>query len=154
MSAETVESFFRSREIAAARIGAHTWAIAVPGEAKHQIGVLFALGEQTFRAESFFMRRPLENEAEVYAMLLRHNRRPTPARFALDDVGDVYITAEIPASAVNEDELDRLLGAIVLATEETFTPALEAGYASYLAADRAWRVKAASAVEEDSRNSS
>jgi hypothetical protein len=143
VTAETVESFLRSREISATRVAANTWALAVPGEAKHQIGVLFSLGEQTFRAESFFMRRPLENEADVYAMLLRRNRRATPARFALDDIGDVYITAEMPASAVSEDELDRVLGAIVLATEETFSPALEVGFATYLAADRAWREKAA-----------
>jgi hypothetical protein len=143
VSVETVESFLRSREIAATRIAPNTWALAVPGEAKHQIGVLFSLGEHTLRAESFFMRRPLENQAEVYAMLLRRNRRPSPARFALDDVGDVYITGEIPASAAGEDELDRLLGAIVLATEETFSPALEVGFATYLAADRAWRQKAA-----------
>lgn len=142
MTVETVESFLRSREISATRIAPSTWALAVPGEAKHQIGVLFSLGEQTFRAESFFMRRPLENEADVYAMLLRRNRRATPARFALDDVGDVYITAEFPAAAVTEDELDRVLGAIVLATEETFSPVLEVGFATYLAADRAWREKA------------
>lgn len=150
MSAAAVESFLKSREIASVRTAANTWALVVPGEAKHQIGVLFALGSQTLRAESFFMRRPLENEAAVYAMLLRHNRRPTPARFALDDIGDVYITAEIPTPAVTEEELDRLLGAIVLATEETFVPALEAGYASYLAADRAWRAKAAAAPTQTS----
>jgi putative sensory transduction regulator len=149
VTAETVESFLRSREISAARTAPNAWALAIPGEAKHQIGVLFALGEHTLRAESFFMRRPLENDAEVYAMLLRRNRRASPARFALDDIGDIYITAEIPASAVTEDELDRLLGAIVLATEETFAPALEVGFATYLAADRAWRSKAAR--EEESR---
>lgn len=143
MTAGTVESFLASRSISAARVAPNSWALGVPGEAKHQIGVLFLLGEHTLRAESFFMRRPFENEAEVFAMLLRRNRRATPARFALDDIGDVYITAEIPASSVSEDELDRLLGAIVLATEETFSPALEAGFATYLAADRAWRQKAA-----------
>lgn len=144
MSAGAIESFLQHNEIASVRTAPATWALSIPGEAKHQIAVLIALGEQTLRAESFFMRRPLENEAAFYALLLRWNRRATPARFAIDDLGDVYIAAEIPVSAVSETELDRLLGAVVTASEETFVPALEVGFTTYLAADRAWREKAAS----------
>jgi hypothetical protein len=109
------------------------------GDKKHSITVLLALRERTLALESFFMRRPAENHADLYAMLLRTNMRAYGIRFALDDIGDVFIVARIALESVTDEELDRLLGAVLSTADEMFMPAIEVGFASYLARDMAWR---------------
>jgi hypothetical protein len=138
-AAEVIESYLRDREIRAEHPTESDWALQLRGEKRHSITVLLALRERTLQVESFFMRRPAENHEEFYRMLLRANMRVYGARFAIDDIGDVFLVARLPVEAVTEDELDRLLGAILTESDSLFMPAIETGFASYLARDMAWR---------------
>jgi hypothetical protein len=61
--------------------------------------------------------------------------------FAVDDVGDVHIVGQLPLEAIDADALDRLLGALLQVADETFNAAIQAGFATYLAHDMAWRAK-------------
>ena len=137
--AEVIEEYLRDRDIRNERSSASDWVLQLHGEKKHSITVLLALRERTLALESFFMRRPAENHADVYGMLLRANMRMYGIRFALDDIGDIFIVTRLPIAAVTEDELDRLLGAVLTHADEMFMPAVEIGFASYLARDLAWR---------------
>jgi hypothetical protein len=85
------------------------------------------------------MRRPHESQADFYAMLLRANMRTYGVRFAIDDAGDVFLVGRVPIEGVTDAELDRLLGAVLTHADEMFMPALQVGFASYLARDMAWR---------------
>ena len=137
--AEIIGAYLREHEIRHERPSESDWTVQLRGEKKLSTTVLFAVRERTLAVEAFFMRRPNENHAEFYRMLLRANMRTYAIRFAVDDVGDVYLVARIPLASVTEEELDRVLGAILTTAEETFMPAIEVGFASYLQRDMAWR---------------
>ena len=138
-TADVIERYLRDREIRYERPSDADWVLLLRGEKKHAITVLLAMRERTLALESFFIRRPAENRDQVYAMLLRANMRTYGIRFALDDLEDVFIVARLPLEAVTEDELDRVLGAVLTTADEMFMPAIEVGFASYLARDMAWR---------------
>ena len=139
MPAKIIETYLADRDVRHERISEADWAVQMHGEKKLSITVLLALRERTLQIESFFIRRPAENHADVYGMLLRANKRIYGVRFAIDDIGDVFLVGRIPVDAVNEDELDRILGAILTTSDEMFMPAIESGFASYLERDMAWR---------------
>jgi hypothetical protein len=138
-TAEIIERYLRDRGIRYEHPADSDWALQLRGEKKHSITVLLAARERTLALESFFMRRPEENHAGLYALLLRANARAYGIRFAIDDIGDVFIVARIALESVTEEELDRLLGAVLTTADELFMPAIEIGFASYLARDLAWR---------------
>jgi hypothetical protein len=137
--AEIIERSLAGHDLRYERVSDNDWAILLKGEKKLSITVLFALRERTLAVESFFIRRPAENHAELYRMLLRANARVYGVRFALDDLGDVYLVGRFPVEAVSEEEIDRILGTILSTSDEMFMPAIEIGFASYLARDLAWR---------------
>lgn len=137
--ADVIDSYLREHQIRHERPTPSDWALQLAGEKRHSITVLLALRERTLRVESFFMRRPEENHGEFYALLLRANMRMYGVRFGLDDIGDVFLTARLALEVVTSDELDRLIGAILSESDALFMPAIEVGFASYLARDMAWR---------------
>jgi hypothetical protein len=137
--AATITAYLADRDVHNQRVSDTDWAIQLKGEKKLSITVLFALRERTLQIESFFIRRAHENHADLYRLLLRMNTRLYGVRFALDDLGDVYLVGRIPVEAVTEEELDRVLGAILQTSDELFMPAIEIGFASYLERDMAWR---------------
>ncbi len=59
--------------------------------------------------------------------------------FAIDAVGDVYLMGRTSLAAVTEDELDRLLGAVLTYADESFDTMLEIGYGSAIRREWAWR---------------
>ena len=138
-AAATITSYLDERDIRYERVGSSDWAIQLRGEKKLSITVLFALRERTLQVESFFIRRPAENHADLYRLLLRTNVRIYGVRFALDDIGDVYLVGRFPVESVTDEELDRVLGAIFSISDELFMPAIEIGFESYLKRDMAWR---------------
>jgi hypothetical protein len=97
------------------------------------------VGEHTLSVQSFFMRAPDENEAEVYGLLLRRNTRTYTCRFALYDSGDVMLVGVVPLHAVTADELDRLMGQLLESADGTYDAALRRGFAGYIEAEQAWR---------------
>jgi hypothetical protein len=56
-------------------------------------------------------------------------------------VGDVYLTGRVGLAGVTEDELDRLLGAVLSYADESFDPMLEIGFKSAIRREWDWRVK-------------
>ena len=65
---------------------------------------------------------PEENEGRLYEYLLRRNRELTGLRFAIGVEDAVFLVAELPAQAVNEAEIDRLLGSFYAYSERWFRP--------------------------------
>ena len=53
----------------------------------------------------------------------------------------MYLMGRLPLHAVTEDELDRLLGAVLTYADESFDPMLEIGFGSAIRREWAWRVK-------------
>jgi hypothetical protein len=60
--------------------------------------------------------------------------------FSVDKVGDVYLVGRVPLHAVTEDELDRLLGAVLTYADESFDTMLEIGFGTAIRREWQWRV--------------
>jgi hypothetical protein len=103
--------------------------------------VYLEVGGSNLVVESFFMAAPDENQAEVYAYLLRRNTRTYTFRFALYDSGDLMLVGVVPLAALTADELDRMLGQLLVAADESYDPALRTGFSSYIDREQAWRAK-------------
>lgn len=140
-AAAAVEAWVAGQPDLAVEREGDTWRTVLAGERKRTVPVQLSLGEHTLTGASFFVRAPDENAAEVYGLLLHRNLRTYLWRFALDDAGDIWLVAVVPLHAVTTDEVDRLLGQLLVAADETFDTALRAGFGTYIAAEQAWREK-------------
>ena len=112
-------------------------------EGQHKLATMTWLiaGAHSLHVEAFFCRQPDENHAAFYRFLLERNGRMYGVHFALDQAGDVYLTARLPLSAVTEEEIDRLLGCVLSYSDENFDQALMIGFASSIRREWAWRRK-------------
>lgn len=144
-AAETIERFFEQSDIPYKRVGEGTWAAQLKGDRKLTIPLGVALSGDRVVFESFFMRRPQENLDAFYEMLLRRNARAYGVHFALDAQGDVFLVGARAAKGLDVDELDRIVGSILIEADGLFNAAIEVGFKSYLEADMAWRARNAGA---------
>jgi hypothetical protein len=136
-----IESVCAEREVPLDRTGDHSFAVTLPGSHKLKTICNLIVGEHSLRVEAFVMRQPDENREELWAWLLKRNARMYGVAFAIDDVGDVYLTGRIPLAAVTPDELDRLLGSVLTYADESFNPMLEIGFGAAIRREWEWRVK-------------
>jgi len=139
--AEAIERFLEQAEIPYKQVDAGQWAAQLRGERKHTILLGIALVGDRVVFESFFMRRPQEAHDDFYELLLRRNMRSYGVHFALDADGDAYIVGARGAAGLNEDELDRIVGSILIEADGLFDAAIAIGFKSYLEADMAWRAR-------------
>jgi hypothetical protein len=113
------EPYFRSR-----------WYVRMRGESKDFITVWLTLGQRTIRYETYVMPAPEENITEFYENILRRNDRLVGAHFSIGLEDAVYLRGELPLSALDEPELDRIIGSMYAHVEQCFRPLLKLGYAS------------------------
>ena len=73
---------------------------------------------------------PEANAQSLYEYLLRANMRLFGMRFAIGLEDAVYLVGQMPLSAVDADELDRIVGATYAYSEQYFRPAMSIGYAT------------------------
>jgi hypothetical protein len=76
------------------------------------------------------MPAPEENHAACYEYLLRANLGLFGMRFAIGPEDALYLVGQMPLIAVDDDELDRIIGASWAYSERYFRPAMAIGYAS------------------------
>jgi Putative bacterial sensory transduction regulator len=117
-------------------------------EGQHKLATMTWLitGAHSLHVEAFFCRRPDENQAEFYRFLLERGSRMYGVHFALDPVGDVYLTGRLPLGSISAAGIDRLLGCVLSYSDENFDPALMLGFASAIRREWAWRTKRGESV--------
>ncbi|CAM5262286.1 Sensory transduction regulator OS=Streptomyces microflavus OX=1919 GN=Smic_43940 PE=4 SV=1 [Streptomyces microflavus] len=88
------------------------------------------------------LRRPPPGRERGRGAPLAPGAQPPPLRpeYAIDSLGDVYLAGKLPLSVVTPEELDRLLGTVLEAADESFNTLLELGFASSIRKEYAWRV--------------
>jgi hypothetical protein len=106
------------------------WFVRVTGEAKSVFSIWFTLGQRTLQYETYVMPAPEENHAEFYEHLLRRNSGLMGAAFSIGEEDAVFLSGALPNDAVDDDELDRILGSMYAYVERCFHPALRIGFAS------------------------
>ncbi len=114
--------------------------VVLPGERKLQTPVRFDVGEHSLAVHAFVCRRPDENHAGVYRWMLERNLRLYALAFAVDQAGDIYLDARLPLASATPDEIDRLLGAVLAYSDDSFNTLLELGFASSIRAEWEWRI--------------
>jgi Putative bacterial sensory transduction regulator len=135
-----IESTLDDRGVAWEKTGDGGYAATLPGTHKLTTVCNLIVGEHSVRVEAFVMRQPDERREELWAYLLQRNARMYGVAFAIDAVGDVYLTGRVALPAVTEEELDRLLGAVLTYADESFDTMLEIGFGSAIRREWAWRV--------------
>ena len=119
---------------------AGTYVVKLPGTRKLSTTVSLLVGRHSLSLNAFVIRHPDENEAAVHRWLLERNLKLYGISYAVDQLGDVYVTARLPLAAVTVDEIDRLLGQVLEAADGSFNTLLELGFASAIRKEYAWRV--------------
>ena len=136
-----IEKVCAERELECEATGENSWVVTLPGTHKLKTMCNLIVGEHALRIEAFVMRQPDENREELWAWLLRRNARMYGVSFSIDGVGDVYLTGRVSLTSLDEDELDRLFGAVLTYADESFDPMLEIGFGESIRREWAWRVK-------------
>ncbi|MEU2226080.1 YbjN domain-containing protein [Streptomyces sp. NPDC018347] len=116
------------------------YVVTLPGTRKLSTTVSFRVGRHSLSLNAFVIRHPDENEAGVHRWLLERNLKLYGVSYAVDRLGDVYVTARLPLAAVSADVLDGLLGQVLEAADGAFNTLLELGFASSIRKEYAWRV--------------
>ncbi|ELP67331.1 YbjN domain-containing protein [Streptomyces turgidiscabies] len=116
------------------------YVVKLPGTRKLSTTVSLLVGKHSLSLNAFVIRHPDENEPGVHRWLLERNLKLYGVSYAVDRLGDVYVTAKLPLSAITPDEIDRLLGSVLEAADGSFNTLLELGFASAIRKEYAWRV--------------
>jgi hypothetical protein len=114
--------------------------VELPGEKKLRTTVSVVIGDYSLSINAFVCRRPDENHADVYRWLLERNRKIFGVAYALDQLGDIYLTGRLPLESISPDALDHLLGSVLSAADGDFNTILELGFDSAIRAEWRWRL--------------
>lgn len=109
------------------------WYVRVLGESKDVFTIWFTLRQRTLHYETYVMPAPDENHDRFYEHLLRRNRRTNGMAFCIGEEDAVFLAGSLPVYAIDEGELDRILGSLYSYVEQFFLPALRIGFASRFA---------------------
>jgi hypothetical protein len=116
-----------------------SFSFALPGERKLQTPVRLDVGPHALGVHAFVCRNPDENHERVYRWLLERNLKTYAVSYAVDHLGDIYLDARLPLSLVTAEEIDRLLGAVLIHADGSFNTILELGFASSIRKEWEWR---------------
>ncbi|GGU31402.1 YbjN domain-containing protein [Streptomyces lavendofoliae] len=117
-----------------------SYVVTLPGTRKLSTTLSLRLGRHSLSLNAFVIRHPDENQAAVHRWLLERNLRLYGVAYAVDGLGDIYLTGRLPLSVVTPEELDRVLGSVLEAADGAFNTLLELGFATAIRKEYAWRV--------------
>ncbi|MFI2509232.1 YbjN domain-containing protein [Streptomyces sp. NPDC018972] len=137
---QVIEDVLRDAELEWESPAPGSYVVKLPGTRKLSTTVSLIAGRHTLSLNAFVIRHPDENEAAVHRWLLERNLKLFGVSYAVDPLGDVYVTGRLPLSAVTAEELDRLLGQVLDAADGSFNTLLELGFASAIRKEYEWRV--------------
>ena len=139
MAVATIEEFLESHEIEHDR-NDNSFFLTLPGERKLQTHCAIVVGDHSVSINAFVIRKPDENVAEVHEWLLKKNASMYCVAFAINEMGDIYLVGRLPFHSISEQELDRVIGAVLQYSDSSFNPLLELGFSSAIRREWAWRV--------------
>jgi Putative bacterial sensory transduction regulator len=115
------------------------FSVRLPGTRKLITECALEVGRHAMQVRAFVARNPDENHVGVYRWLLERNLKLHGISFALDALGDIYLTGRMPVELVSRVEVDRVLGAVAEAADDSFNVILELGFAESIRKEWAWR---------------
>jgi hypothetical protein len=137
--ADTLRSSLAAAELEFEEPQPGTFVVVLPGERKLKTTCSLVVGAHSLSLNAFVARRPDENHEAVYRWLLERNTKMYAVAFALDHLGDIFLTGRVPLVSITAEEVDRLLGAVLDYSDSAFNTILELGFASSIRKEWAWR---------------
>jgi hypothetical protein len=135
-----ITTFLADQKLEYDRPSEHTFLVTLPGQTKLATHCALIIGDHTLSINAFVIRKPDENAGDVHAWCMAKNAAMYGIAFATNEFGDIYLVGRLPLAAVNEVELDRLLGSVMQYADSSFNPLLELGFANAIRREWAWRV--------------
>ncbi len=108
------------------------WYVRLEGEARDVSTVWLTLGQRTLKYETYFLPAPENNREKLFELLLRRNYELVGAQFGIGPEEAIFLTGELPFHAVDEHELDRILGSIWEFVERHWSAVLRIGFTERL----------------------
>ncbi|MFJ2442487.1 YbjN domain-containing protein [Streptomyces sp. NPDC087658] len=139
-AAQVIEAALNSAELTWESPEPGTYVVTLPGTRKLSTTCSLRVGRHALSLNAFVIRHPDENTEAVHRWLLERNLKLYGVGYAVDRLGDIYLTGKLPLAAVAEDEIDRLLGSVLEAADGSFNTLLELGFATAIRKEYAWRV--------------
>ncbi|MEV4875894.1 YbjN domain-containing protein [Streptomyces cyaneofuscatus] len=139
-AAQVIEATLNEAGLAWENPAPGTYVVTLPGTRKLSTTCSLIVGKHSLSLNAFVVRHPDENDAAVHRWLLERNLRLFGVSYAIDSLGDVYLAGKLPLAVVTPEELDRLLGTVLEAADDSFNTLLELGFASSIRKEYAWRV--------------
>ena len=137
---QVIEGFLKDAELEWESPADGNYVVKLPGTRKLSTTVSLLVGRHSLSLNAFVVRHPDENESGVHRWLLERNLKLYGISYAVDPLGDIYVTGKLPLAAVTSEEIDRLLGSVLDAADGSFNTLLELGFASAIRKEYAWRV--------------
>lgn len=137
----TIDAYLASTGLDYEQSKPGTFVVTLPGERKLLTTVSIVVGDHAVSINSFVARAPEENHADVYRWILERNRKTYAVAFALDHLGDIYLSGRLPLAAVSAEELDRVLGCVLEYSDGSFNTLLELGFTSAIRKEWQWRIE-------------
>jgi hypothetical protein len=139
-AAQVIEGVLKDAELEWESPQPGSYVVKLPGTRKLSTTVSLIAGRHSLSLNAFVIRHPDENEPAVHRWLLERNLKLYGVSYAVDPLGDIYLTGRLPLAAITPDEVDRLLGSVLDAADGSFNTLLELGFASAIRREYAWRV--------------
>ena len=115
------------------------FSVALPGTRKLSTECAMEVGRHGLSVRAFVARNPDAEHERVFRWLLQKNLTLYGVGFAVDALGDIYLSGRVALSAVSEEEIDRLLGVVAQTADDSFNTILELGFADSIRREWAWR---------------
>lgn len=113
--------------------------VVLPGERRLKTNALFLPQDGMFRVEAFVCRAVEEAHAEVYRLLLQHNRKAYGVHYTLDNNNDIYLAGQFSDTSTAED-VQRILGQVLELADGDFNHILELGFETSIRREWEWRL--------------
>ena len=139
MAIATIDEFLESHDIDFEKSG-NNYFLTLPGERKLQTHCAIVVGDHSVSINAFVIRKPDENTDAVHEWLLKKNASMYCVAFALNELGDIFLVGRLPFHSITEQELDRVIGAVLQYSDSSFNPLLELGFSTAIRREWAWRV--------------
>ncbi|MGO1948210.1 MAG: YbjN domain-containing protein [Mycobacteriaceae bacterium] len=113
--------------------------VVLPGERRLKTNALFIPQDGMFRVEAFVCRAVEEAHAEVYRLLLQHNRKAIGVHYTLDNNNDIYLAGQF-SDTTSAQDVQRVLGQILELADGDFNHILELGFETSIRREWEWRL--------------